>query len=85
MGRQWNSQNPSQPNPGLRADESPCNLVLILTLSLIFYNRPWYSYVDPAASISLLERLTEEFIKIFDNCPSRLRKKIMASTEAVSY
>merc|ERR1719422_2625860 len=45
-------------------------------------NKPWYSYVDPAASIALLERLTEEFIKIFDNCPSRLRKKIMASTEA---
>ena len=47
-------------------------------------NKTWYSYVDPAASISLLERLTEKFIKIFDNCPSRLRKKIMASTEAVS-
>ena len=24
LGRQWNTQNPSQPNPGLRADESPC-------------------------------------------------------------
>ena len=23
LGRQWNTQNPSQPNPGLRADESP--------------------------------------------------------------
>merc|ERR1719414_2844809 len=45
-------------------------------------NKPWYSYVDSAATIALLERLTEEFIKIFDNCPSRLRKKIMASTEA---
>ena len=24
LGRQWNIQNPCQPNPGLRADEKPC-------------------------------------------------------------
>ena len=27
LGRQWNTQNPSQPNPGLRGDESPCTKV----------------------------------------------------------
>ena len=32
--------------------------------------------------MSLLEQLTAEFLTIFEKCPSRLKKKIMASTEA---
>lgn len=47
-------------------------------------NREWFTYVDPTATLELLEQLTEEFLKIFDQCPSRLKKKIMASTQAVS-
>ena len=42
-------------------------------------NRPWYSYVDPNANIDQIERLTREFLTIFDKCPSRLKKKILQS------
>lgn len=43
----------------------------------------WFTYVDPSATLELLEKLTQEFLTIFDKCPSRLKKKIMASTKAV--
>ena len=33
----------------------------------------------------MLEKLTQEFLQIFDKCPSRLKKKIMQSHEAVSF
>ena len=41
--------------------------------------RPWYSYVDQTANIEQIERLTKEFLTIFDKCPSRLKKKILQS------
>lgn len=43
----------------------------------------WYSYIDKGATQDLLDSLTEEFLAIFEKCPSRLKKKIMASTQAV--
>ena len=46
--------------------------------------KPWFQYVDGGATQPLLEKLTNEFLNIFEKCPSRLKKKIMASTEAVS-
>ncbi len=39
-------------------------------------NLPWYTYVDPTVTEELLEQLTNEFLVIFDKCPSRLKKKI---------
>merc|ERR1711963_1213404 len=44
--------------------------------------KAWYTYVDPNATSELLESLTTEFLTIFERCPSRLKKKIMASTQA---
>jgi len=41
--------------------------------------KPWYSYVDPTSNIEQIERLTKEFLTIFDKCPSRLKKKILQS------
>ena len=41
-------------------------------------------YVDPTATHDLLEELTAEFLAIYKQCPSRLKKKIKASTQAVS-
>nr|XP_023014591.1 cyclin-T2 isoform X1 [Leptinotarsa decemlineata] len=41
-------------------------------------NREWYSYVDPTVTAELLQQLTEEFLVIFESCPSRLKEKIMA-------
>ena len=35
FGRQWNTQNPSHPNPGLRADESPCTDHIFPTSSVL--------------------------------------------------
>merc|ERR1719219_2368778 len=40
--------------------------------------KEWFSYIDPEATFDLLETLTEEFLAIFDKCPSRLKKKIFA-------
>lgn len=45
-------------------------------------NKEWFSYIDNEASHDLLESLTQEFLAIFERCPSRLKKKIMASTQA---
>ncbi len=47
-------------------------------------NKEWFVYVDPMATNVILEELTEEFLTIYDQCPSRLKKKIKASTQAVS-
>merc|ERR1712012_879253 len=44
--------------------------------------KEWFSYVDASATSELLESLTTEFLTIFERCPSRLKKKIMASTQA---
>lgn len=40
--------------------------------------REWYSYVDTSVTAELLQQLTEEFLVIFERCPSRLKEKIMA-------
>ena len=45
-------------------------------------NREWFKYVDSSVTLELLETLTEEFLTIFEQCPSRLKRKIMASTQA---
>merc|ERR1712045_477624 len=38
--------------------------------------KEWFTYIDQEVTIELLEKLTEEFLAIFDKCPeSRLRKK----------
>ncbi|VVD01359.1 unnamed protein product [Leptidea sinapis] len=39
--------------------------------------RHWFSYVDRTVTTDLLEKLTAEFLHIFDKCPSRLKKKMM--------
>jgi len=46
--------------------------------------KAWFNYIDPSANQELLDKLTSEFLVIFEKCPSRLKRKIMASTEAVS-
>ncbi|GJQ81412.1 putative domain present in cyclins, TFIIB and Retinoblastoma [Trypoxylus dichotomus] len=40
--------------------------------------REWFSYVDSTVTADLLKQLTEEFLTIFERCPSRLKEKIMA-------
>lgn len=46
--------------------------------------KQWFEYVDPNASLDLLNDLMEEFLRIFDKCPSKLKDKIDAMTKAVS-
>lgn len=48
-------------------------------------NKEWFQYVDPTATLDLLERLTEEFLNIFERCPSKLKKKIKASADATRH
>lgn len=44
--------------------------------------KEWYTYVDPTVTADLLQQLTSEFLVIFENCPSRLKEKIMAKQES---
>ncbi|KAH1007379.1 hypothetical protein HUJ04_004622 [Dendroctonus ponderosae] len=46
--------------------------------------KEWFKYVDPTVTAELLEQLTSEFLVIFENCPSRLKEKIMAKQESSS-
>lgn len=39
--------------------------------------RHWFSYVDRSVTLDLLERLTADFLLIFEKCPSRLKRKMM--------
>jgi len=41
--------------------------------------KPWFWYVDQSVTTELLEQLTTEFLTIFDKCPSRLKKRLMAT------
>merc|ERR1711899_371795 len=44
-------------------------------------NKEWFTYIDNEATQDLLDRLTEEFLAIFEKCPSRLKKKIMSQAQ----
>jgi cyclin T len=39
--------------------------------------REWFNYVDPHLTLDTLKQLTNYFISILDQCPSRLKMKIM--------
>lgn len=40
--------------------------------------KQWYTYVDQSVTSELLEQLANEFLVIYEQCPSRLKEKIMA-------
>ncbi|KAK9873983.1 hypothetical protein WA026_002332 [Henosepilachna vigintioctopunctata] len=40
--------------------------------------KEWFSYVDHTVTAELLQQLTQEFLVIFESCPSRLKEKILA-------
>ncbi|KAL7294130.1 hypothetical protein TKK_0012159 [Trichogramma kaykai] len=44
----------------------------------------WFWYVDKEVTHELLMKLTEEFMHIFDRCPSKLKKKIKSVTHEIS-
>lgn len=46
--------------------------------------KEWFSYVDATVTAELLQQLTEEFLVIFERCPSRLKEKIMAIGDGAS-
>ena len=52
-------------------------------IPLSAHNKEWFVYMDPTVTSELLEQLTEEFLSIYEQCPSRLKRKIKASTEMV--
>lgn len=47
--------------------------------------KEWFKYVDPTVTAELLQQLTEEFLVIFEACPSRLKEKIMAIADNVAH
>ncbi|XP_011161235.2 cyclin-T isoform X2 [Solenopsis invicta] len=40
--------------------------------------KQWFWYVDRTVTSDLLQELTNEFLHIFDKCPSRLKRKILS-------
>ncbi|KAM0724521.1 Cyclin-T [Formica fusca] len=46
--------------------------------------RQWFWYVDKTVTADLLQELTDEFLHIFDKCPSRLKRKIMSISASQS-
>merc|ERR550534_2267990 len=44
--------------------------------------REWFSYIDAEATHDLLDKLTGEFLAIFDKCPSKLKNKIRDITQS---
>lgn len=38
--------------------------------------RHWFHYVDKTVTLELLKQLTDEFLHIFDRCPTRLKSKM---------
>uniref|UniRef100_A0A2M4A1Z4 Putative cdk9 kinase-activating protein cyclin t n=1 Tax=Anopheles triannulatus TaxID=58253 RepID=A0A2M4A1Z4_9DIPT len=38
--------------------------------------RHWFHYVDKTVTLDLLKQLTDEFLHIFDRCPTRLKSKV---------
>ncbi|XP_021697728.1 cyclin-T isoform X2 [Aedes aegypti] len=38
--------------------------------------RHWFHYVDKSVTLDLLKQLTDEFLHIFDRCPTRLKSKM---------
>ncbi|XP_037091087.1 cyclin-T-like [Pollicipes pollicipes] len=46
--------------------------------------KDWFWYVDRDVTLEQLERVSEEFLLIFNQCPSKLKKKIMNSSRAIS-
>ncbi|KAI1290156.1 Cyclin-T2 [Halotydeus destructor] len=45
-------------------------------------DKEWFYYIDKTVTNEMLEELTSEFLAILDNCPSRLRQKIMGATSS---
>ncbi|XP_072761220.1 uncharacterized protein [Anoplolepis gracilipes] len=46
--------------------------------------KQWFWYVDKTVTADLLQELTDEFLHIFDKCPSRLKRKIMSISASQS-
>lgn len=47
-------------------------------------DRSWYSYIDASVTPELMEQLTNEFLVVYDKCPTRLKKKIQSSQESLA-
>ncbi|XP_033207885.1 cyclin-T-like isoform X2 [Belonocnema kinseyi] len=41
----------------------------------------WFWYIDKTVTMEILQKLTAEFLHVFDKCPSRLKKKIKSMND----
>ncbi|BES97593.1 cyclin T [Nesidiocoris tenuis] len=44
--------------------------------------KPWFWYIERSVTQEMLEQLTDEFLVIFEKCPSRLKKKIVSLSQS---
>ena len=46
---------------------------------VLVQNRHWFEHFDNTVTLDLLTQMTKEFMEIFQQCPSRLKRKIKAT------
>jgi len=50
-------------------------------LPMTAQNRHWFEHFDNTVTLDLLTQMTKEFMEIFQQCPSRLKRKIKATED----
>jgi hypothetical protein len=38
----------------------------------------WWEYIDPTVNVEILDRLSDEFLRIYDKSPSKFKRKLMS-------
>lgn len=55
------------------------DLRILFQIPLSTEGKEWYYYVDKNVTIDLLERLTDEFLAIWDRSPAKLKNKLSST------
>lgn len=62
--------------PDVQWTDSRCCLFRVRQIPESKEGRDWFYYVDKTVTMEMLEQLTNEYLVIYDNSPSRLKKQL---------
>ena len=40
-------------------------------------NKHWWEYINSSVDLNMLNRVADEFLKIYESCPSKIKKKML--------
>lgn len=40
-------------------------------------DKHWWEYINSSVDLNMLNRVADEFLKIYESCPSKIRKKML--------